>query len=210
MDGLIGRAVHHEDMSDELPVIGVLNLQGAVREHLAALDRLGLPNRAVRMAEELNEVDGLIIPGGESTTIGKLLDRRGLGERIKQRAREGMAVFGTCAGLILLAQRIELSDQSSLALMDVGVKRNAFGRQIESFEAEVSIPRLGEEPVPAVFIRAPIVTDVGAGVEVMAEYEGRIIAVRQGNLLGASFHPELTDDTRMHRFFARMAASARG
>ncbi|NMC83387.1 MAG: pyridoxal 5'-phosphate synthase glutaminase subunit PdxT [Armatimonadetes bacterium] len=197
-------------MSDELPVIGVLNLQGAVREHLAALDRLGLPNRAVRMAEELNEVDGLIIPGGESTTIGKLLDRRGLGERIKQRAREGMAVFGTCAGLILLAQRIELSDQSSLALMDVGVKRNAFGRQIESFEAEVSIPRLGEEPVPAVFIRAPIVTDVGAGVEVMAEYEGRIIAVRQGNLLGASFHPELTDDTRMHRFFARMAASARG
>lgn len=207
---MIGRAVHHEDMSDELPVIGVLNLQGAVREHLAALDRLGLPNRAVRMAEELNEVDGLIIPGGESTTIGKLLDRRGLGERIKQRAREGMAVFGTCAGLILLAQRIELSDQSSLALMDVGVKRNAFGRQIESFEAEVSIPRLGEEPVPAVFIRAPIVTDVGAGVEVMAEYEGRIIAVRQGNLLGASFHPELTDDTRMHRFFARMAASARG
>ena len=197
-------------MSDELPVIGVLNLQGAVREHLAALDRLGLPNRAVRMAEELNEVDGLIIPGGESTTIGKLLDRRGLGERIEQRAREGMAVFGTCAGLILLAQRIEESDQSSLALMDVGVKRNAFGRQIESFEAEVSIPRLGEEPVPAVFIRAPIVTDVGAGVEVMAEYEGRIIAVRQGNLLGASFHPELTEDTRMHRFFARMAAEARG
>ncbi|HEY3268416.1 MAG TPA: pyridoxal 5'-phosphate synthase glutaminase subunit PdxT [Armatimonadota bacterium] len=196
-------------MEADLPIIGVLDLQGAVQEHVRVLERLGVPVRRVRLSEEIEQVDGLIIPGGESTTVGKLLERRGMDVTIRRRCEEGMAVFGTCMGLIMLAQRIEGSDQQRLGLMDIGVRRNAFGRQVDSFEADLTIPALGSEPVPAVFIRAPIVTDVGADVEVIAEWDGVPVAVRQGRCLGAAFHPELTDDTRFHAMFVAMAGEER-
>lgn len=190
-------------------MIGVLDLQGAVREHLAVLDRLGVRTCRVRLAEELDGVDGLIIPGGESTTVGKLMERRGIGAKIRERARQGMPVFGTCMGLIMLAQRIEDSDQARLGLMDIGVRRNAFGRQVDSFEADLDTPSLGEEPVRAVFIRAPIVTDTGRGVEVLASWDDQPVAVRDGHHLGTAFHPELTEDTRFHAFFIDMVEKSR-
>jgi len=189
--------------------IGVLDLQGAVVEHVHVLERLGVPAVRVRLPEELDAVDGLIIPGGESTTVGKLMERRGMDSRILQRVEQGMPVFGTCMGMIVLARRIEGSDQQRLGLMDIGVRRNAFGRQVHSFEADLDVPALGEEPVRGVFIRAPVVTDVGPDVEVMAEWEGKTVAVRQGQFLGVSFHPELTDDTRFHQLFVNMAAEGR-
>ncbi len=190
-------------------MIGVLDLQGAVREHLAVLERLGVRTCRVRLADELDGVDGLIIPGGESTTVGKLLERRGIGAKLRERAGQGMPVFGTCMGLIMLAQRIEDSDQARLGLMDIGVRRNAFGRQVDSFEADLDTPSLGAEPVRAVFIRAPIVTDTGSGVEVLATWEGQPVAVRDGHHLGTAFHPELTDDTRFHELFVRMVEESR-
>jgi pyridoxal 5'-phosphate synthase pdxT subunit len=190
------------------PRIGVLDMQGAVREHLEVLERLGVPATSVRLPAELEEIDGLIMPGGESTTIGKLLERRGFDEALKRRAGEGMPIFGTCAGLILLAKEIEGSDQMRLGLMDIGVRRNAFGRQVESFEGDIPMPVIGEAPVPAVFIRAPVVTEVGEGVDVLGEWEGQPVAVRQGQYLGAAFHPELTGDTRLHELFVQMAADA--
>jgi 5'-phosphate synthase pdxT subunit len=150
-------------METRKTVIGVLDLQGAVREHIAVLEQLGVDARRVRLPEELDELDGLIIPGGESTTVGKLMERYGLDTAIKRRTGEGMAVFGTCMGLIVMAQRIEGSEQQRLGLMDILVRRNAFGRQVDSFEADIDIPSLGDEPVPAVFIRAPVVLDAGPG-----------------------------------------------
>jgi 5'-phosphate synthase pdxT subunit len=193
-------------MRKEQPtMIGVLDLQGAVREHVAVLDRLGVPSLRVRLTEELDAVDALIIPGGESTTVGKLMERRGLDTAIRERARAGMPVFGTCMGMITMATDIEGSEQHRLGLLDIGVRRNAFGRQVDSFEANLDVPALGDEAVPAVFIRAPVVTRVGPGVEVLAEWEGEAVAVRQGRLLATAFHPELTTDTRFHKLFVAMA-----
>jgi 5'-phosphate synthase pdxT subunit len=189
--------------------IGVLSLQGDYLAHAAMLRQLpGVDACHVRDAGELAEAQGLIIPGGESTTIGKLLDRAGLIEPIVQRARGGMPVYGTCAGLILMAERIEGSEQHRLGLMDMLVARNAFGRQIDSFEAAIPVPLLGADPLRGVFIRAPYVVEAGPGVEVLARYEDRIVAVRQGVFMASAFHPELTNDVRMHRLFADMVRSA--
>ena len=181
--------------------IGVLALQGDFAEHLAMLARIGVDAREVRKAGDLEGVDALIIPGGESTTIGKLMARYGLDEAIRARAEHGMPIYGTCAGLILLAKEIEGSDQPRLGLMDIAVIRNAFGRQIESFEADIPFAPTPEQPVRGVFIRAPIVARVGAGVQTLSVFDGKIVAVQQGNLLATAFHPELTDDTRVHRYF---------
>lgn len=172
-------------------------------------ERMGVSSRLIRTVEEMADVDGLIIPGGESTTIGKLMVRYGLGEVIIRRAQAGMPVYGTCAGLILLAKEIVGSDQWRLGLMDVTVARNAFGRQIDSFEANIPLPFLGEVPVRGVFIRAPYVTTVGPGTEVLGQYEDKIVAVRQSNLLGTAFHPELTQDTRVHEYFVGLCSKRR-
>ena len=181
--------------------IGVLALQGDFAEHLAMLARIGVDAREVRKAGDLEGVDALIIPGGESTTIGKLMARYGLDAAIRARAKQGMPIYGTCAGLILLAKEIEGSDQPRLGLMDIAVIRNAFGRQIESFEADIPFAPTPEQPVRGVFIRAPIVSRVGAGVQTLSVFDGKIVAVQQGNQLATAFHPELTDDTRVHRYF---------
>jgi len=184
--------------------VGVLALQGDFAKHIEMLRRCGAEAAVVRTAQEVESVDALVIPGGESTTVGKLLGRFGVGRAIEERARKGMPVFGTCTGMILMAKGIEGSDQPRLGLMDITVRRNAFGRQVDSFEADLRIPELGEEPVRAVFIRAPIVTEIRDGAEALASVDGDVVLVRQGKLLAAAFHPELTDDTRLHRMFLRM------
>ncbi|OYT70229.1 MAG: pyridoxal 5'-phosphate synthase glutaminase subunit PdxT [Armatimonadetes bacterium JP3_11] len=190
--------------------IGVLALQGDFVEHRAMLARIGVDSCEVRKLSDLESVDALIIPGGESTTIGKLLTRYELDKAIRTRAEQGMPIYGTCAGLILLAQEIEGSTQPRLGLMDIAVVRNAFGRQIESFEADIPFKPTPERPVRGVFIRAPIVSKVGAGVEVLSEFDGNIVAVQQGNLLATAFHPELTDDERVHRYFLNMIRDGLG
>jgi len=190
--------------------IGVLALQGDFAKHLEVLERLGVQPVQVRLPEHLDELDGLIIPGGESTTMGKLLGRFGLDKAIVKAAKHGLPVFGTCAGMILLAEKIEGSDQPRLGLIDMTVRRNAFGRQVNSFEVDLDVPELGDKPVRGVFIRAPFVTDVGKDVQVMAKLDdGQIVMVRQGNVVAAAFHPELTDDTRVHEYFLRMALESR-
>jgi len=185
--------------------IGVLALQGDFEKHIKMLERCEVLAVPVRTPEEVANVDGLIIPGGESTTVGKLLGRFGVDRAIKERAKQGMPVFGTCTGMILMAKTIEGSDQPRLGLMDITVRRNAFGRQVDSFEADLSVPALGQEPVRAIFIRAPIVTEVRDGVQVLGKIGDTVVFVRQGNLLAAAFHPELTDDCRIHRLFIDMA-----
>ncbi len=192
-------------MSDT-PVIGVLALQGDVREHLVALAAADAVARPVRRPEELAEVDGLVLPGGESTTISKLAVLFGVMESLRARVRDGMPVYGTCAGMILLADKIldPRSGQETVGGIDMIVRRNAFGRQNESFEAAVDIAGVTGPPVEGVFIRAPWVESVGAAAEVLAEHDGHIVAVRQGNALATSFHPELTGDHRVHRLFADM------
>jgi pyridoxal 5'-phosphate synthase pdxT subunit len=187
----------------------VLALQGDVREHLQAVERAGGVGVPVKTREALESVDALIIPGGESTTVGKLLERFELMEPLRRRAEEGMPLFGTCTGLILMAREIVGSEQPRLGLLDVAVERNAFGRQLDSFEADLEIPALGGPPVRAVFIRAPRVTRTGPGVEVLASVPEGAVLVRQGRLLGSAFHPELTDDLRIHEWVVRMAAEAR-
>jgi pyridoxal 5'-phosphate synthase pdxT subunit len=182
------------------PRVGVLALQGDVPEHLRAVEQAGAVAVPVRRRSTLDEVEALILPGGESTTVGKLLERYDLMEPIRERARAGMPILGTCAGLILLAREIEGSDQPRLGLLDVTVRRNAYGRQVESFETDVAVPALGPEPVRAVFIRAPMVTRTGPEVERLAEAEGAPILVRQGALIGAAFHPEMAGEDRLHRF----------
>ncbi|MGB9802278.1 pyridoxal 5'-phosphate synthase glutaminase subunit PdxT [Desulfofundulus sp.] len=182
-------------------LIGVLALQGAFREHQEMLASLGVESRQVRKPEQLEGINGLIIPGGESTTMGKLLNDYHLFEPIRQRALEGMPVFGTCAGLILMAREIIGSVQPRLGLMDMVVERNAFGRQVESFEVDLGVPVLGEKPLRAVFIRAPYIVSTGPGVEVLARYGDKIVLARQGQFLACAFHPELTDDSRLHRLF---------
>ena len=181
--------------------VGVLALQGAFREHVAAVTRLGATAREVRQLKDIDGIDALIIPGGESTTMGKLLNEWNMLEPLRQRILDGMPVYGSCAGLILLCREIEDSDQPRLGVLDATVRRNAFGRQVDSFETDLSIPEIGADPIPAVFIRAPVITGVGAGVTVLAEVNGQAVAVRQNNILATSFHPELTPDTRMHSYF---------
>lgn len=181
--------------------VGVLALQGAFREHVAAVASLGATAREVRQLKDIEGIDALIIPGGESTTIGKLLNEWNMLEPLRQRILDGMPVYGSCAGLILLCRDIENSDQPRLGVLDATVRRNAFGRQVDSFETNLSIPEIGAPPLPAVFIRAPVITGVGAGVKVLAEVDGQAVAVRQNNILATSFHPELTPDTRMHSYF---------
>jgi 5'-phosphate synthase pdxT subunit len=184
--------------------IGVLALQGAFREHRWMLERCGAAAVEVRKPEDIDDIDGLVIPGGESTTIGKLLVEWGLMEKIKERAAAGLAIYGTCAGMILLAKDIVGNNQPRLGLMDVTVRRNAFGRQRESFEADLRVPEFGPEPVRAVFIRAPYIESAGPGVKIMAAVGEHIVIARQGNFLATAFHPELTDDDRIHRYFISM------
>ncbi|WP_394435508.1 pyridoxal 5'-phosphate synthase glutaminase subunit PdxT [Streptomyces sp. SGAir0957] len=192
-------------MSDT-PVVGVLALQGDVQEHLVALATADAVARPVRRPEELAEVDGLVVPGGESTTISKLATLFGLMEPLRARVRAGLPVYGTCAGMIMLADKIldPRSGQETIGGIDMIVRRNAFGRQNESFEAAVDVRGVAGDPVEGVFIRAPWVESVGAAVEVLAEHEGHIVAVRQGNALATSFHPELTGDHRLHGLFVEM------
>jgi pyridoxal 5'-phosphate synthase pdxT subunit len=187
--------------------IGVLALQGAFQEHIDLLRELGVEAVPVRLPADLDGVAGLVIPGGESTTMRKLIDRWGLREPILELADSGAPMFGTCAGMIVLSQRISDGDEPVLPLLDIAVKRNAFGRQLDSFEANVAVPVLGDRPVRGVFIRAPIVDEVGAGVDVLAQLEdGRVVAVRRGNVIATAFHPELAGETRFHRLIATMAA----
>lgn len=181
--------------------IGILALQGDFAEHRAMLKRCGAAFALIRKPAELNDVDGLIIPGGESTTIGKLMVQNSLDRAIIDKVENGMPVFGTCAGMIVLAAKIDQSEQFSLGLMAIEVKRNAFGRQVDSFETLLSVPALGPPDVPAVFIRAPYIASVGPDVRVLAYYDGKIVMAQQGSLMAAAFHPELTDDLRIHRYF---------
>ncbi|PZG23056.1 pyridoxal 5'-phosphate synthase glutaminase subunit PdxT [Micromonospora craterilacus] len=190
------------------PVIGVLALQGDVREHLTALTGAGAQARPVRRPEELDAVDGLVIPGGESTTISKLVDIFELRDPIDKRIAAGMPVYGSCAGMIMLATEVldGRPDQRGFDGIAMTVRRNAFGRQVDSFEAPVEVDGIGGGPLHAIFIRAPWVERVGDGVEVLGTVTdgpaaGRIVAVRQGNLLATSFHPELTGDLRLHGYF---------
>ncbi|CEK14596.1 pyridoxal phosphate synthase yaaE subunit [Chthonomonas calidirosea] len=191
--------------------VGVLALQGDFDAHLQMIRKLGLHAKEVRSQRDLEEVDALILPGGESTTIGKLLARTGLDVAIRDRGQAGMPIYGTCAGMILLAHTIEgRPEQPTLDLMDIAVARNAFGRQIESFEADIPFD-FGAEVVPirAVFIRAPYVTKVGPDVRILSKFQDKIVAVRQGNLLATAFHPELTDNLRLHALVAEMARNYR-
>jgi pyridoxal 5'-phosphate synthase pdxT subunit len=186
------------------PVVGVLALQGDVREHVNALLSLGADVRAVRTADEIAAVDGLVIPGGESSVIDKLTRIFDVQRLLRERIAAGMPVYGTCAGLIMLADEIRdaITGQQTLGGLDVVVRRNAFGSQLDSFETDISMPDLGEEPVHAVFIRAPVVESVGDGVRVLGRLDdGRIIAVEQGALLATSFHPEVSGELRFHRRF---------
>ncbi|HEV3152796.1 MAG TPA: pyridoxal 5'-phosphate synthase glutaminase subunit PdxT [Candidatus Baltobacteraceae bacterium] len=184
--------------------IGVLALQGDVAEHVAAMRRAGANAIPVKNAADLARVDGLIVPGGESTTLMKLLDRFNMAAPIVDRVRAGMPLWGTCMGMIVVARDVAGLDQPSLGLIDITVRRNAFGRQNDSAEVDLSIPALGSPPFPAIFIRAPWIERAGAGVEVLAERDGHGVMVRQGNVLGTSFHPELTADPRVHAYFLRM------
>ena len=184
--------------------VGVLALQGAFREHVAAVSRLGVAAREVRQLKDMDGIDAMIIPGGESTTMGKLLNEWHMLEPLRERILQGMPVYGSCAGLILLCRTIENSDQPRLGVLDATVRRNAFGRQVDSFETELSMPEVGPDPVPAVFIRAPVIISVGPEVRVLAEVKGQAVAVRQNNILATSFHPELTPDTRLHSYFLNM------
>ncbi|GAA0138162.1 pyridoxal 5'-phosphate synthase glutaminase subunit PdxT [Paenibacillus sp. YSY-4.3] len=183
--------------------VGVLALQGAVAEHIRSIESTGAEGVAVKQPEQLLDIDGLIIPGGESTTIGKLMRKYGFIEAIQQFSGEGKPVFGTCAGLIVMARKIEGGEEPHLGVMDIGVSRNAFGRQRESFETDLDVKGL-EEPLRAVFIRAPLITEVGEGVEVLSTYNDEIVTARQGHLLVSSFHPELTDDASLHKYFTEM------
>ena len=190
----------------DAPRVGVLAYQGDVREHLAALEAAGAAPGEVRTLSDLDSVDGLVIPGGESTVIGKLADRYGLLEPLRERAASGLPVFGTCAGMIFLAREVEGPPQVLLGVLDVRVRRNAFGRQVASFEAEVDVKGVDGGPVAGAFIRAPWVADAGPEVEVLAEVEGKVVAVRQGNLLATAFHPELSGEVRLHQWLVGLIA----
>lgn len=181
--------------------IGVLALQGAVAEHIAmfsALDEKAVP---IRLPSELRDIEALVIPGGESTTISKLLLEYDLMSPIRQLAEKGFPMLGTCAGLVLLAKKVPNLDLEPIGVMDIEVKRNAYGRQVDSFETDLSIPVLGDDPFRGIFIRAPIIEKINSKVEILCQIHGQPVAVKQGRLLACAFHPELTDDLRFHRYF---------
>jgi pyridoxal 5'-phosphate synthase pdxT subunit len=192
------------------PRVGVLALQGDVVEHARALERAGADVAEVRTPDDLARVDALVVPGGESTTVIRLIDRFGLTRPIKERVRAGMPFWGTCMGMIVAAHDVAGLAQPTLDLLDVTVRRNAFGRQVESAEIPLAIPALGAEPFPAVFIRAPWIERTGPGVETLAERDGHGVMVRQDNVLGTSFHPELTGDDRVHGYFLEMVRPRSG
>ena len=195
----------HTDVN--APVVGILALQGDFAEHAAALARLGVPSLEVRLPAHLTQIDALIIPGGESTTITRLLDIYELREPIKRLGAQGLPIWGTCAGAIVLANEATDLDRPNLALMDITVRRNAFGRQVDSFEVDLAIEGLGDAPFHAIFIRAPLIERADAPAQAIARLDdGTIVAARQGRLLATSFHPELTGDGRVHRFVAELAA----
>jgi 5'-phosphate synthase pdxT subunit len=183
--------------------VGVLALQGAFREHIYALEALEVGAVAVRLVDQMADIDGLIVPGGESTAMAKLMETYGFYEPICERYAQGMAVWGTCAGAILIARDVVdgILGQRSLALMDACVRRNAYGRQIDSFEVDLDFAHVAGGPYRGVFIRAPWLESVGSGVEVLATHDGHIVAARQDRLLATTFHPELTGDPRIHRYF---------
>lgn len=181
------------------PRVGVLSLQGDVSEHIAAFERIGVPAEPVKTRERIEALDVLVLPGGESTTLSKLLTRFDLVEPIKKRYSEGMCIFATCAGLILLAREVENNDVNVLGLLDVRVRRNAFGRQVESFETPISLT-FDTQPFPAVFIRAPRIVSAGSA-EVVGTLDGEPVLVRQDRILAATFHPEVTEDLRIHTYF---------
>src|SRR5256714_13139195 len=190
--------------------IGVLAVQGDFAEHIELLRRIGVEAVEVRLPEQLGDIDALIIPGGESTTIARLLDIYELRDPIIRLGDEGMPIWGTCAGAIVLAKQAGDLDRPSLGLMDINVRRNAFGRQVDSFEADLDVAALGEAPFHAIFIRAPVIVQAGQSVDVLSKLaDGTIVAVREGRVLATSFHPELTDDPRFHRLLAEMAEAAR-
>jgi 5'-phosphate synthase pdxT subunit len=199
---------------ERLARAGVLGLQGDFREHLDTFQRLGTEAVDVRRPEQLDDVDALVIPGGESTTIGKLALLYGFIPKLKERVAEGMAVWGTCAGAIFIARNVPGHPHPLAELMDITVRRNAFGRQLDSFEADLDVPALGSDPFHAVFIRAPLIESVGPGVEVLARLDdagaaapgsaATIVAARQDHLLATSFHPELTHDGRFHDYFLKL------
>jgi 5'-phosphate synthase pdxT subunit len=187
--------------------IGVLAVQGDFREHIDTLRSIGVEGVGVRLPRDLDGVNGLILPGGESTTMRRLIDRWGLARPILDLAESGAPLYGTCAGMIVLAREIADGDPPVLPLLDVTVQRNAFGRQLDSFETELDVPVLGGQPVHGVFIRAPIIERIGPGVDVLARLDdGRIVAVRERNILATAFHPELAGETRFHRLLAMMAS----
>jgi 5'-phosphate synthase pdxT subunit len=185
--------------------IGVLALQGDFLEHIQTLQRLGIKTQEVRLPKDLETIDGLIMPGGESTTMANLLDVFKLREPLIQKITQGMPVWGTCAGMILLASKLQQDRPAPLCLMDIEVNRNAFGRQLESFSENLTIKQLGTNPLHATFIRAPIITRAGSHVAVLAKLsDGRIVAAQQNNMLATAFHPELTEDTRLHEYFINL------
>lgn len=188
--------------------IGVLGLQGAVAEHVHLLEAAGAKATVVKKLEDLEGLDGLVIPGGESTTISKLMHKYDFMDAIRSFASEGKPIMGTCAGAILLANRINGQDDAHLQLMDIKVERNAFGRQKESFEVAIPVEGVGSD-YPAVFIRAPYIMEVGQNGQVLSEYEGKIVAAREGQFVACAFHPELTDDTRFHQYFVNMVKESK-
>ncbi|MDQ2865910.1 MAG: pyridoxal 5'-phosphate synthase glutaminase subunit PdxT [Candidatus Eremiobacteraeota bacterium] len=194
--------------TDASPVIGVLALQGDVSEHLFALQRAGARGVAVKSPAELETAVGLIVPGGESTTVMKLIERFGLAQPIRDRVAGGMPLWGTCMGMIVAAHDVVGLEQPTLDLIDITVRRNAFGRQNESAEIPLHVAPFGEKPFPAIFIRAPWIERVGSSVEVLAQRDGHGVMVRQGCVLGTSFHPELTSDNRVHEYFLQMVDAA--
>jgi 5'-phosphate synthase pdxT subunit len=191
-------------------LIGVLALQGAFREHVRALESCGVETRLVRLPADLEGLDGLVIPGGESTTMTMLMERMGLLGAVAEAVRGGLPTLGTCAGMIVLSDRISdgRADQVVLGALDIGVRRNGYGRQVDSFEADLQVSGLEGGPFPGVFIRAPLVEEVGRA-EVLAEHDGHPVAVRQGRVMALAFHPELSGDLRLHRQFLRLVEGAR-
>lgn len=184
--------------------IGVLGVQGDVREHVEALHKLGVETLIVKLPEQLDMVDGLILPGGESTTMIRILKEMDMDEKLVERINNGLPVFATCAGVILLAKRINNYKQEKLGVLDVTVERNAYGRQVESFETFIEIPAIGKDPFRAIFIRAPKIVETGKSVEILAYHEDDPVLVKEGKILASTFHPELTDDLRLHRYFLEM------